>query len=304
VEELVFVMSNELDEDRFCIACGYNLRGLTSEQCPDCGLPIDTARGSAVAWEGRKEIGTVRAFRRTMMEGMFHVKRLAHAVARPVDSRSAKGFRIIVSLLATVPASILFCLIVHAAGGTGFLSVWQPNTSSWPFTSSPFPSRWEIPILWSAGATILPVLPIGAFISVFLSTGLQGLWVRGEGMPEERRKRGVALSAYVGAPLALLIVPTAAFGIAWGTWDSTDPLILKLCTASLDFGVICCAVIAGVYLISAVKLIAALSHDGWVRKACAIAGLPLCWIVAVGVGMVGVPMLVGLVWVMVDSLRS
>src|ERR1700677_3327854 len=108
----------ENEADRFCIACGYNLRGLSSEQCPECGLRFDAADGSAIAWEYRKEIGAVRAFWRTVMDGMFHVKRLAYAVAHPVDARSAIWFRVIISLLATVPPSVLFGIIVHLVGGT------------------------------------------------------------------------------------------------------------------------------------------------------------------------------------------
>jgi hypothetical protein len=290
-------------DERFCIACGYNLRGLSSEQCPECGLRIDAAGGSAIAWEGRREMGTVRTFWRTMIDGMFHVKRLAHSVAHPVDARSAVRFRVIISVLATLPASLLFWIIVHVAGGTGFLSVWQPGGPTWPFAPLPFPNWWEMPFLWSAGATIQLVLPVGAFITAFLCTGILGYWVRGEGMPEERRKRAVAVSAYVGSPMVFLIVPTVAFGVAWGMWGSVDPLILKIWTASLVFGFISCVTLVAIYQRNAVKLISAVSHDGWVRKACAFVGLPVCWAIAASVGMVALPMLVGLVWVMVDSLR-
>lgn len=190
----------ENESDRFCIACGYNLRGLTSEQCPECGLRFDSAGGSGIAWEYRKEMGMVRAFWRTMMDGMFHGKILVNAIAHPVDVRSAIRFRVIISLLVTVPANVLFGIIVHAVGGTGFLTVWQPNGSSWSFTASPFPAWWEIPILWSAGATIWLVLPIGTFITALLWTDILGYWVRRGVCPKNGGKRTVAVSAYVSAP--------------------------------------------------------------------------------------------------------
>jgi len=297
------VMTDESLEDHFCIGCGYNLRGLTSEQCPECGLRIDTAGGAAVAWEARREIGTVSAFWRTMMEGMFHESRLAGAVARPVDSASALRFRLIISVLAALPVSVLFWVITAVLGGTGFLSVWQPDRPSWPFTAQ-FPEWWELPILWSAGAILRVVLPIGAFITVFLWTGILGYWVRAEGMSDERRKRAQAMSAYVSAPLALAVIPTAAFAVVWTTWEWNGYFIWKICAGFLIFGYASCGIIVAIYQRNAVKLISTLTHEGWVRKVCSIVGLPICWLLAAVVGLVLFPMLVGLIWLMVDSLRG
>jgi hypothetical protein len=297
-------LSEEAEDDRFCIGCGYNLRGLNSEQCPECGLPIDTAQGSEIAWEARNEIGVLRAFWRTMMRGTFRVKRLAHAVAHPVDLGSAMGFRLLVSLLAALPVSVLFWMFVHAEKGTGFLSAWQPGGLSWPFVQAPFPGWWEIPILWSAGATMWTVLPVGAFITVFMGTGVLGYWVRAEVISQERRKRAVAVSAYVSAPLAMLIVPTVGIGLARGMSDLSDHFSQTICTGSLVLGCVSCGLILAAYECNAIRMMTALARDAGVRKACAIVGLPLCWALAAAVGLVGFPMLVGLVWLMVDSLRA
>jgi hypothetical protein len=297
-------MSNEGEEDRFCIGCGYNLRGLSSEQCPECGLPIDTARGSEIAWEGRRGIGTARTFWRTMLDGTFHVKRLAHAAAHPVDPRSAIRFRLIISLIATLPPSVLYWIIIWEVGGTGFLSAWRPNVPGWPFGPPPFPSWWEIPILWSAGATIWFVLPIGVLIASFLLTGVLSHWLRTGEMSEEGRKRAAAVSAYVGAPLAWLIVPTIAFGAVWGLSGLDDPLYQSVRTASVVLGCVTGAAILSGFQVNALMLISFLLHDGWARKMCAIVGLPLCWALAAAVGLVGFPMLIGLLWLMADSLRK
>jgi hypothetical protein len=294
----------EDDLDYFCIGCGYNLRGLTSEQCPECGLRIDAARGSSIPWEGRKVMGKIRAFWRTMMEGMFHENRLAGAVARPVDAASAMRFRLIISVLTALPASVLFFVIAEVQGGTGFLSVWRPYLPSWPFALPQFPRLWELPILWSAGATILPVLPMGLFVTVFLWTGVLGYWVRAAGMSDERRKRGAAISAYLSAPLAFAIIPTAAFGVVWAIWEVNGYFIWKICAGFLIFGYASCAIIVAIYQRNAVKLISTLTHEGWVRKVCSIAGLPICWVLAAVAGLVLFPMLVGLIWLMVDSLRG
>ncbi len=34
-------MSPATDEDRYCLYCGYSLRGLTTPYCPECGLGFD-----------------------------------------------------------------------------------------------------------------------------------------------------------------------------------------------------------------------------------------------------------------------
>ena len=65
-----------------------------------------------------------------------------------------------------------------------------------------------------------------------------------------RRSRGNRVRQ---CALAFLIVPTVAFGVAWETWDSVDPMVLKICTVSLDFGYVSCAAIVVIYLRSAVK---------------------------------------------------
>src|SRR2546430_12165891 len=80
---------------RFCPDCGYDLRGLTSGRCPECGLLIDDAAlaASPIPWVHRRRIGRVRAFFRTLMLTTFRPKRLAAAAAVPVDYREAQRFR-------------------------------------------------------------------------------------------------------------------------------------------------------------------------------------------------------------------
>jgi len=203
---------DESAAERFCVGCGYNLRGISSEQCPECGLRIDAGGGTRIAWEARRELGRINALWLTCVQAIFQVKPLARAVGQPVDSKSAVLFRVIVSAAVTVPLSVVFLIVVHLNGGTGFLSPWQPN--GW--TTSSFISNWwwEPAILWSAGTTIIFVGPVAGFITVYLGTGVLGYWVKNGEMSVEWRRRGVAVSAYVAAPLVLLAVPTGAFCLA------------------------------------------------------------------------------------------
>lgn len=239
------------------------------------------------------------------MEGMFHPKRLARAVAYPVDLRSAIWFRLIVSFMATLPLAGLFWMIVYFNGDLGLVSFWQPNRRF--FLRMLFDQRWwEVPILWSAGATLWPVLPIGALITAYLWTGVLGYWVRGPAMGIEERKRAVAVSSYICGPLAFSAIPTAAgFGLAWGMWNLQGHFFESISDGCLVFGCVTTGVILAIYQSNAVLQISALTRDdGWMRKAVAIVGLPICWALAAMVGLVGFPMMIGLVWLMIDSLRG
>src|SRR5438477_13137741 len=89
---------------RFCPDCGYDLRGLSSERCPECGLSIDAAMvESPIPWAHRARIGRLRAFRRTVILATFRPKRLAAAVAVTVDYADARLFRRLVVLQVSLP---------------------------------------------------------------------------------------------------------------------------------------------------------------------------------------------------------
>src|SRR5256885_10861457 len=62
-----------------CPACGYDLRAIQSDRCPECGLAIDRALGvaSQIPWTHRKRIGTWRAYARTAFLVMLRPSRIA-----------------------------------------------------------------------------------------------------------------------------------------------------------------------------------------------------------------------------------
>src|SRR5438093_12950493 len=88
-----------------CAGCGYDLRGLCGERCPECGLPFDphdppTAR---VPWLRRgAELGACSAFWQTVWLALVHPRRLAGQVEQylDVDAQSARRFRWICTLIA------------------------------------------------------------------------------------------------------------------------------------------------------------------------------------------------------------
>jgi hypothetical protein len=127
------------------VGCGYNLRGLSSERCPECGLAIDTALSGVIPWERRKGLGYFRSFVRTLGMGTFRPTKLARATGEPIDLRSARIFRWIVRGTIVMPVVGLFELAVAWNGGLN--SVFTIES---PLPGGPF---WEPRFLWTVGVS-------------------------------------------------------------------------------------------------------------------------------------------------------
>jgi hypothetical protein len=296
----------EAGAGRYCIGCGYNLRGLLSDRCPECGLPIDTAEGSAIPWEGRKEIGNIRAFRRTCWEAMFHPRRLARAVGFPVNSGYSRGFRLLVAVLASFPVGIAVTIISVVEGWSAFFNylMWPGLLSQPQMVIGSLPFGWEIAAIWMAGVTTWGVLPLEILITIYLWTGILGLWVRPRHWPVERRNRATAVGAYVCAPLSLMIFPAVSLLIAYLLSNASGQQfdwIIGICIV-LGFVVLVAIIVS--YFVSSLRFISATTHCGWGRWVAAYVGLPVCWVLSAVIGLGLLPMLLGLIRIMIQSVFS
>jgi len=298
--------AEESGAGRYCIGCGYNLRGLLSDRCPECGLPIDTAEGSAIPWEGRKQIGNIRAFRRTCWESMFHPRRLARAVGFPVNSGSSRGFRLLVAVLASFPVGIAATIISVVEGWSAFF-----NYLMWPGLLAPpevviksLPFGWDIVAIWMAGLTMRGVFPVGILIAVYLWTDVLGFWVRPRNWPVERRDRARAVSAYVCAPLSLMIFPTVLLLNACLLSDASGQQFDWIIGICVVLGCVVLGAIAMICFISSLRFISATTHCGWGRWMAAFVGLPVCWVLSALIGLGLLPMLLGLIRIMIQSVFS
>jgi len=295
-------MPTDLEIDRFCIACGYNIRGLTSDRCPECGLKVGGVDESSVPWEGRNRLGLRRAFQRTAWMGTFQTRRLATARSFPVDGRSARAFRLLVSLLAALPPAILLWIAIAAYGGTGFLNIWRVAQSSWlPPSHMGF---WEMIVLWSAGATHATTLPIGFFLTLFLASAMPRFWVRGGSRDRELQNRSADLTAYLSSSLLALVIPTIAAAVIWQVYDPNSSRLWWFVSGAIFAGALSLVVIVLQYAVSTAQFIREVTHVGWDGLLLRIAGLAASWAMALVIGMVLFPMLAGLVWLMIESLRA
>ncbi|MBI1826772.1 MAG: zinc ribbon domain-containing protein [Planctomycetes bacterium] len=183
-------------DDIFCQHCGYNLKTLTGDRCPECGKSIAGVRAlnSQIPWVYRKELGWWRAYWKTVWLVMFRRRRLAEEMARPVSYRDAQIFRfgtIAIVCIAAILASLSF-LATHAQCPTD-----EPIVSFF----------WQHGIA-SAGLHVLGVLFLLA------ATGLPSYFFHPRAVSVKQQNRAVALSYYACAPLVmspisifLLVVP-------------------------------------------------------------------------------------------------
>jgi hypothetical protein len=295
-------------ESFYCFNCGYDLRGISSERCPECGMTIDwTAFASPISWEYRDRLGRVRAFFRTLVLATFSPKKIAAASVGPVDYRSAQRFRWIVVLLASLP--LIGCLIgsIWKSGGTGFLSATDPSLLDGLFstpiglaTPRPF---WQFKFLWSAGATLLPIMPLGILLTIYLCTGIGGICFASRSLPPARQKRAVAISRYACAALGWMLIFVVNLFAIW----------------MLDFGnhnwrsmiaqLLICLEIIGLYIIpirwwwNTLRLLGGSTQPGAARLIAAGATIPIMWAGCAAIGLLVFPTVAGLLWLMFDSLR-
>ena len=289
---------------RLCPNCDYDLRGIQSARCPECGLPIDDTP-SLIPWEHRKQIGRARALGRTVLLVLFKRRRLAQALAVPVDDSAAHRFRLMISLMVALPPAIIFLVVIVHQKQTDFIGQsMHLETNFWWISQTP--RRWELATLWSAGATLLPILPIGLFIAAWLATGSARIWFAFAFSDSLRRRRAAVINSYACAPLVLLPI----------AWISVVVILildphLTLSGPQVRPTFFLCAAFAFVVLFAlidwwwgTVRLLWHMTHCGWRRLISAAIGIPLGWIVCAAVGLGLWPCIAGLVWIAIDSLRD
>src|SRR6266542_3781127 len=111
----------EISDDRRCVACGYALRGLSSNRCPECGLKFDPSRRPppVVPWLNREGGTRLIAFWKTVWFVIRHAQRFGEEVwsGSWIDPKQVAAFRTLCVWIAA--ASMGICLWILAAHGFG-----------------------------------------------------------------------------------------------------------------------------------------------------------------------------------------
>jgi hypothetical protein len=278
----------------YCPNCGYDLRGIDSARCPECGAEIDRSKfgESILPWLHRHQIGRFRAFWRTVRMATFRPKALAEEMSRPARFADAILFRRIVVLHAmiTIAGPLTLVYLLNGLPGTG-----SDN------------------LLWSSqdrlGSLLqLAAVPLGwACLAMFFFaiTGVGSYFFHPKSISVVRQNRAVALSCYACAPLAYLPVTAILFAIA--TFVGTEmvrpsELLLSGMILLVGYAPLALQIIAMIR--TPVILLGRTTHTETGRQAGLAIFLPLAWSVLGILLLVIVPAALMMLGLMVLSLRQ
>jgi len=169
----------------FCPHCGYDVRTLTGDTCPECGGAIDRGdlEQAQLPWTRRDELSYPRRLLGTLWRVTFRTKRVAQAIARPVDLGEALRFRRHV-------VAWVYTLVVIAT-----VVAWRLGEYETPWSAGGFSAA------LIAGATIAALAMLGVFLHAW--TGVHTYWFHPRERSVEHQNRAIALSYYACAPLLL-----------------------------------------------------------------------------------------------------
>lgn len=255
-----------IDGDVLCPQCGYNLRGLLANRCPECGVGFDraTLTASKIPWVRRRTIGKFRAYWQTVWMVVQHNDRLCDEFAHPVSFRDAQRFR-----WATVLHAYLPMLAVAVLGYAGHL-----------------PKNAVVDVLFDDGFEIV-INHLGRLVLLAAGTGVPSYFFHPRSISVEQQNRAIALSYYTCAPLSWAWVPLV-FAILLGT-----PLALVVSLVLMLFQ----PLLWWWYLL---RLARRTLCEASGRVALVAVAVPMAWLAIAALSLVGIPYLVNyfcLMWV-------
>jgi hypothetical protein len=275
------------DAELFCPSCGYDLRNIASDRCPECGESIDrkTVAVSLIPWVHRREIGRVRAFLRTVWLAIRRPDAIARECARPVSYRDAQLFRWTVVFIAWLPMAIL-----AAAWWYTWARPEKLYRQGTPWYAEPLirvlgPGSfggWVYRMLIAPGSLSLNLLVI--LLWLVTSTGVASYFFHPKALASARQDRAVALSYYGSAPLALLpllelsFFALIAFAATTG-WDFATLYAFSDNFRALWLGAIAAAVaIALTWWVNTLRILRGTTHAGPAKLLTVGLVLPVLWL--------------------------
>jgi hypothetical protein len=275
-------------QDLFCQRCGYNLRGLTGNRCPECGGSLDGVRSLVpqIPWMYRKEIGWFRAYWRTVWFVMVRQARFCDEMARPVSYSDCQSFRWVTLLSVALPS--LFPPL-------GLYLTWKPQ----PFRfSNDFVSA-SYAAIAAGWPLVIPYLCWLLFLVA--ATGVPSYFFHPREVPVQQQNRAIALSYYSCGPLVFLTLPVLMYAAACLPERVTsEPLSMALgvLTVTLPIGAI------APWWFDLIHLARRLVPQRPQRAVYLAFGVPILWVLLAILILVVLPVIIGYVVVIVTSLRQ
>ncbi len=185
-----------LPPDTLCPQCMYDVRGLTSARCPECGTDLTDvrARQTQIPWSYRRTLGGWRAFWRTVWFVTWN-RRFAKQVAWPLDFADSQAFRWRCVAWAYLPALLVIGPVLsypplyHAVSGPGDL------------------------LAWGLGGLLVWLL-----LCLLALPGVTSYFVQSRAHSIEPENRLIAINYYAWAPLAWSPVFAAFLAAGMAAW--------------------------------------------------------------------------------------
>lgn len=184
--------------------------------------------------------------------------------------------------------------------GTGFLRLIDAAAVS----TTSVTWDWELKTMWSAGATMIPVLPIGFGLMFFLWGRAGQHWFKVASLTPTQRSQAILVNCYPLGPLAWIAISAQFLG---GAWILVAARMLYIFHELWLFLLGVC----GLFLVMAIfgtwwstlRVLRQATHCSTARWIAAAVGIPVAWGVAAVIALGIFPCLVGLIWIAIDSLR-
>ena len=199
---------SETTHEIFCPDCGYDLRSIGSDRCPECGAAIDrSGMGvSRLPWARRAEIGSLRAYLQTLWMVVAHPRELAGEVARPVRLIDAKRFRMVTLFIALLaPAQITALLYGDRAASPAPWPV-LPDLGMMMSSTPPGTNVGAVPhrtLGRMLEMGIVPAVWLGCWLFLCSASVAASVFFHPSSIALERQNRAVAISYYACAPWVL-----------------------------------------------------------------------------------------------------
>jgi len=268
----------------YCPGCGYDLRSIGSNRCPECGLTVDRSQlgQSIIPWLHREKLGRYRAFWRTVRLVSVSPRKLAHDMSCPARFRDAVLFRRLVALHVWIPIATLACLGIIF----GDARIWVGSDIAGSVVQV---------------ITLLTALT-GLWVWILMICGLPSYFFHPGALDVKRQNRAITLSYYGCAPLAWTPITLGAILLVVGMlfFIGGDPPVI-LIGAMWMFGFLSPFLQIADHIRALDALLSATTHSGLARRITLQLLFPIAAVVLGLLLVVGIPLAVGFVGVILIS---
>jgi hypothetical protein len=291
-----------------CLHCGYDLRMIQSDVCPECGQTIerDVEQISQIPWSHRRTKGRFRTYLATVWLASFRLKRFRAEMARPVSYRDARAFfRVNATILSLCVMTTLAIFFWHSAEDAmlefTYLDADRLAQGAWWQRALMFDVLMP---LWM-GIMFWPLTVVLAGVWVFTSLSLPAWFFASRSLSERERARAVSLAHYASA--TVVWIPVGVIG----AWFAAIGAEKTKYTAFRDLGPEpLFYVFAGLTIflpffpplwvwVRYATFYVSLTRAGFFRSAAMVLGLPVMWVVNLLLFLVLVPWCVGVGYITV-----